>query len=366
MTFFSVYGQTKKVSTMIPGFKLSESNRNQIDALLKADSEFQGIAVLYKGKEKVFERSKGYSVPSNRKQHFSTKTLFDVGSITKSLLGVSAIYLSEIGALDLEQSISHFFEIPSKYSKVTIEDMLNHTSGFAYPSDFSSVENSTDFYTQTASSYYGKIFSMTPTFKHGEFLYNNFNYSALSSVLETVTNMNFELLADSYIFQPLGMKNSTFALGKTRPAPRNAALGISDETENLYAGQLPRGLGRSGATGWVTNSEELLLFARSVWRGDLLSDNSRKRLFSYPKKLNGPYASKSPYTETGYAHGWLVERYKESQKVFRIFHSGGTVGFCASLSYWPESDITLTMLSNDPKKAKWGFQFADLFSGALL
>ena len=352
---------------MIPGLNFNESYKSQFDDLLEADGEFQGITVLYKGKEKVFARSKGYPVPSNHKRHFSTKTLFDVGSITKPLLGVSAIYLSEIGALELEQSISHFLELPSKYSKVTIEDMLNHTSGFAYPSDFSSVESSSDFHTQTASSYYGKIFNMTPTFKYGEFLYNNFNYSALSSILEIVTNMNFELLVDSHIFEPLGMKNSTFALGKTRPIPRNAAVGINDEIEeNLYAGQLPRGLGYSGATGWVTNSEELLLFTRNVWRGSLLSDNSKKRLFSYSKKLNDPHYSKSPHTETGYAHGWFVERYRESQKVFRIFHSGTTAGFCTLLSYWPELDMTLTMLSNDQKRAKWGFKFADLFYSALL
>ncbi|MEN6370031.1 MAG: serine hydrolase domain-containing protein [Thermotogota bacterium] len=60
-------------------------------------------------------------------------TPFQIGSITKAILGVTALRLVEKGLLDLDASVTQYlgwFQVPSKnYAPITVRHPIAHTSG---------------------------------------------------------------------------------------------------------------------------------------------------------------------------------------------------------------------------------------------
>ena len=57
--------------------------------------------------------------------------IFEIGSVTKQFTAVAILKLVEAGKLALEEDFTKYLDYDTKGRKVTIDQLLNHTSGIA-------------------------------------------------------------------------------------------------------------------------------------------------------------------------------------------------------------------------------------------
>ena len=128
-------------------------------------------------------------------------TVFELGSCGKTVAAYTALALVDEGKLDLNQKIKSCLDAnliteDERLDEITLKQLLCHTAGFS-PSYELGIDK--------------KIYSDPGK----EFRYSGVGYIYLQSVIEHASGMNFEEAASHYVFEPLGMKSSTFENVKT-------------------------------------------------------------------------------------------------------------------------------------------------------
>jgi CubicO group peptidase (beta-lactamase class C family) len=95
-----------------------------------AASDFSGVIFVVKGNQITL--SKGYGA-ANRKKHipFTSKTAFDIGSITKQFTAAAILKLEMQEKLRVTDTIDKFIaDVPSDKAAITIHHLLTHSAGF--------------------------------------------------------------------------------------------------------------------------------------------------------------------------------------------------------------------------------------------
>jgi len=140
------------------------------------------------------------------------KSLIRVGSVSKPFAGLSALALEAEGVLDLDRDINHYLNpplIPRQFDEVvTARHLLTHTAGFD------------DFYIGKSARLQDEIPQLGPSvrkFYPGQWIapgkvssYSNYGVALLGYVMENAAREPFEAIVERHLFQPLGMKRSTF------------------------------------------------------------------------------------------------------------------------------------------------------------
>jgi D-alanyl-D-alanine carboxypeptidase len=123
--------------------------------------------------------------------------LFQIGSISKSFVGICLLQLRDEGRLDLHRPVVEYLpwlEIESPYAPVPAHHMLTHTSGLPGAPE--------PFLTDPAARH-------RAAYAPGErFHYNNMAYSALGHLAETLDGRELPEVLRRRVLEPLGMTAS--------------------------------------------------------------------------------------------------------------------------------------------------------------
>jgi len=179
-------------------------------------NHFNGTVLVKKDSKVIYHNSFGlanreFSVP------FTNDTEYKICSITKAVTAVLILQLYDQGKIDLNQKINSYL---SDYkgeagNKVSIHQLLNHTSGMRNTDTVSSVasavKNGIGLYHKPHSSdelvdlFCSYPLANTPGTKYD---YNNGDYMILGKILETIYRKPYEQIVNDQILKPLGMENS--------------------------------------------------------------------------------------------------------------------------------------------------------------
>ena len=195
--------------------RAADERTNQVDRIFldidRKDSPGVAISILHEG-DVVYRKSYGmanleHGVP------ISTKTIFDIASISKQFGAMSIILLSQDGELSLDDDIRLYLpEAPDFGHPITIRNLLHHTSGIrdwvqlmvlagVEMSDVISFEKILKmFYRQHALNF----------IPGDEYSYSNTGYNLLAEIVQRVSGMSFLTFTDERIFRPLGMYRTHF------------------------------------------------------------------------------------------------------------------------------------------------------------
>jgi CubicO group peptidase (beta-lactamase class C family) len=138
------------------------------------------------------------------------KTLFQIGSITKTFVGTMAMMLVEQGKLDLDKPIISYlpcFEVQDKEvsAKVTMRHLFTHTAGWVGDWFPSGIEPGSD----AVEQYVNTMIDDPQITPFGELVsYNNAGYNLAGRVLEVITGRGFSDLIKEMIFEPLEMSHT--------------------------------------------------------------------------------------------------------------------------------------------------------------
>jgi CubicO group peptidase (beta-lactamase class C family) len=179
---------------------------------LAAHDAFSGVVLLARNGEPFFYRAYG---DSNRERGLANTvdTRFDIGSITKLLTRVAVAQLAQASTLDLEatvQSVLPDYPNPAVGSRITIQQLLDHSSGLG--DIFNERWEEGDRSTMLAPRDFFPLFVDLPLqFEPGtSSSYSNAGFVVLGAIVEKVSGEPYVDYLARHVFAPAGMKDSGF------------------------------------------------------------------------------------------------------------------------------------------------------------
>jgi D-alanyl-D-alanine carboxypeptidase len=171
-----------------------------------------GSLSIYKNGQEVYNRSFGQQKLININYNKNTK--YQIASVTKMITAILILQLVEDDKLKLEAKLSEFYpEVPNS-NKITIKNLLEHTSGLG---NFA-IRNGAIWVMEkvTEKEIFEEIVKQGTSFEPNEnVVYSNSAYVLLRMILEKKHKKDYHKIVKQKIVKPLNLKN--FASVKSNP-----------------------------------------------------------------------------------------------------------------------------------------------------
>jgi CubicO group peptidase (beta-lactamase class C family) len=245
--------------------------RSYVDA-----KQFMGSVLVARDRKVLLSKGYGsanleWDIPN------SPSAKFRLGSVTKQFTAACILLLEERGKLRVEDPVKKYMlDAPAAWDKVTIFNLLTHTSGIPSFTGFPEY-HSTEAIAATPEQLVARFRDKPLEFQPGEkWNYSNSGYVLLGYLIEKISQQSYRQFVQENIFNPLGMKDSGYdsnseiilhrASGYT-PGPNGVTnAGYIDMTIPLSAGAL------------YSTTEDLLRWEQGLMGGKLLSPASLEKM----------------------------------------------------------------------------------------
>ncbi len=359
--------EDKKESIILPsGLELKEALRNIEDEMEEKCSEslentHLGGATLaiFRGDEVIYTGHYGYTdyengIPTD------DESVFEWGSISKTLIWVSAMQLVEQGKLDLERDVREylpegFFQKLSYDDPITMLNIMNHNAGWCETTRSIWIEDG-----DTIPPLKDALQSIEPAqvTRPGERVaYSNYGAAVAGYVIECVSGMDYGEYVRKNIFEPLGMEHTSISpdhsdnsrVCEQRKKMHSYEIGVNNVdmgSRLFYVGAYPAG----SATGTVS---DLVTYTQALMNDDaplFKNKETQQELFSATDFYGD---SDIPVN----CHGFFCNEHK----VRTLFHTGGTVFGQADMEFDPESKFGIVIMHNEGLGSSWLMNFAPTY-----
>lgn len=278
-----------------------------------------------------------------REQEARPDTTFVTGSITKTFVTAAVMQLQEEGVLSIDDPLSDWLPDYPNAGNITLAMLLSHTSGvynyFLHPEYNARVFNEPD-HTWTAREVLDE-FVLEPKFAPGTgYHYSNTNFVLLGLVVEEATGQSLGEVFRERFFGPLEL-GDTFCQCDGPPPPGSARgylvratgpVDLDDGTD--YRPTKSAATVAYGAGDIVSTAADLADWVRSVYGGQLLEPESVALMtdFNYSSYARGTYG--------------LGTRTRLFDGARMFGHTGSLRGYAAAMWHFPETDLTIVVLTN--------------------
>lgn len=266
--------------------------------------------------------------------------IFDVGSTTKNFTAALILQLAEADSLSLDDSIGTWLlQYNNINNKITIRQLLNHTSGIYNftdnPSFSSAINANLERYWQLEEVVSNYV--LTPYFVPGvSWHYSNTNFVLLAMIAKKIMNQELNVMFRERFFTPLGMNESFVQVLDSLTAPM-AHNWIGSGT--LYDGS---GFSRIafvtssfGAGSVVSRPENILKWGKALYTGEIINQSSLNQMLTF---VNANIAG-------GNGYGLGTIRFNISGKIC-YGHAGNAFGYSTSYMYYPADSICMSIMMN--------------------
>lgn len=301
----------------------------QLDAffdVLDKNDKFMGAMAITKNNKVVYTKTVGY-VDLDNKTKITNDTKFRIGSITKAFTAVMIFQLIDEGKLTLQTPLSNFFPKVPNASKITIANLLNHSSGLF------NITNAEDFRIwmlepTSQKEMLSRILKYNVNFEPGEKTeYSNTNYILLGYIAEALDKQPYSKILKHRITNKADLKNTYY--GNAIDLNNNECNSYA-KVDNVWKKQDETDMSNpAGAGAIVSTTTDLTAFFNSLFSGKLMSDSSFKAM----KKTN----------DEDICHGLF---YANMDGVDIYASEGGIDGFSSMLAHIPATNTTIALSSN--------------------
>lgn len=292
-----------------------------------SNNRFMGSVLVARDGKPLLSKGYGFAnlewqVPN------SPESKFRLGSITKQFTAACILLLQERNKLNIQDPVKKYMpDAPAAWDKVTIYNLLTHTSGIPSFTGFPDYE-STEATPTTPEKLVARFRDKPLEFQPGEkWNYSNSGYVLLGYLIEKISGQSYADFVQQNIFTPLGMKDSGYD-SNSAIIPHRAA-GYSPEDKNqVNAGFIHMSIPFAAGALYST-TEDLLRWEQGLFGGKVVSAASLEKMTT-PFKQN-------------YAFGLAVETVDGHKE---IHHGGGIEGFNTELAYYPDDKLVVVVLAN--------------------
>jgi CubicO group peptidase (beta-lactamase class C family) len=177
-----------------------------------AKNEIAGAVTVVVAKDKVLHLESTGLADVAAKKPMSPDTVFWIASMTKPVTGAAVLMLQDEGKLNVADPVAKYLpefanlKTPSgKPANLTITQILTHTSGLGEASGQAARE------AKTLADLVPIWLAAPMQFEPGaKWSYCQSGINAAGRIVEVVSGMSFDAFLQKRLFDPLGMKNTTF------------------------------------------------------------------------------------------------------------------------------------------------------------
>ena len=310
---------------------------NSLDSLIapQFQGNVPGMAVLVASHGHVMYKKAFGSANIELGIPLSPDMVFKIGSISKQFTAAGILHLTEQGKIHLTDTIQQYLKnYPRKGEKITIENLLTHTSGIV---DYMALDDPDPYITRKEFSpqeiiryFQDSALQFAPG---SNYAYSNSNYTLLAYIVQIVTGMPFHTYMTDSILPLAGLQHTEYADAMTFVPGR-----VEGYTRDLGFYQNAEYLSMSlayGAGDLLSTPEDLYRWNCALLDGKVLSPKSLQRAWTPFHLANGQ--------STHYGYAWFVD---SLLGVPCIHHEGQINGFIAEEKYFPDQDLYVCTITN--------------------
>ncbi len=287
----------------------------------------------------------------------TAETVFPISSMTKTFTASVVMQLAQAGRLRLTDHIRQFVPGLPWGNKVTIAELLNHTSGIPdyidsvpgmlgdnCPSPFGSMARCPRF---GAAQVLKWLSCQRLQFVPGaQWSYSSSGYYLLGLVIEKVTGQPYANYLSAHILRPLGLDHTSVC--PDNPHPPNLAVGyiVSPTTaqwSSVGEGGIPASDGFAAGE-LCSTATDLVRSMDALTHGRVVSATSYTDMTT-PTRLA---------TGASFPYGYGLELPSSTEDVLGqsfpgqpyLGHGGAQAGFTSALVDFPKLDLNIAVLSN--------------------
>lgn len=311
-----------------------------------------GFTVLVgRGNDVVFAKGYGYADLENNLPS-KTNTVYQIGSLTKQFTAVAMLQLEQQGKLHLTDNINLYLpDYPTHGETITIADLLYHTSGIknyikvgytesrmAPGRTVNEAEYRLELRPQEMTAFFrNEALEFTPgTHWH----YSNAGYYLAGLIIENVSGVRYAEYVEKNLFAPANMDSARYSDPESIIPKRARGYKVKDGqllNANPISMSVPFAAGALAAT--VT---DLFQWNKALHSHQQLLNKPAYQALITPGKLQN-----GKTLPMNYALGLAANR---RDGHMAIMHPGGINGFSSVLSYFPEQQLTVAVLTNTYNK----------------
>ena len=315
----------------------------KLKAALDAQPRFMGAVLVARGDTVLFRQTYG---PANveKGERSTTETRYRLASISKQITAAAILKLQDAGKLTIADPVCKWIQpCPAAWAPMKIHHLLSHTSGIpdlmARPLwGMRRVTPATLAELTADSARYPLRFQ--PGTKVS---YDNAGFNLAAAIVEKASGMPFQTYLETEIFKPLGLDRT--GLGD---AP-DLAMGYANYPSGLAAQDIPNVSIVTGAGAIYSTLDDMLAWQRALHRGHVIS------AFGYGQMVADHAPADTPKERGRARRTWgyglftkrLGEQVVPSFEDMQVYHTGSWSGFRNLITYQPDADITVIVLSNN-------------------
>lgn len=333
-----------KLDTSIK-YKVDEFIVNRMDSF-----HIPGLALAIVQNDKIiYARGYGYS-NLELNTYVIPESKFLIGSISKSITAVALMKLWEKRMFSLGDSIGKYVDdIPDHWKPLTIEQLLNHTSGIPTNLEMPppcSFEFDFDHYTRR--NFFQEVMCLPLEFSPGtQWKYSGATgYDLLGVMIERLTGENYYEFIRKNIYVPASMNDSYWidydSVIQNRVDGYYYLDGYFQNSDKLDA------IGEYAHGGLMSTILDLANFDNALFNGMLVSKSTLELMITNARLANGTVVP-------NYGLGFGLTPHAGNK---RIGHTGSAPGFSTAYSRFINKNLTIIILAN--KESDFGMlQFSN-------
>ena len=308
---------------------------------------FMGAVLVAKGDRVLFRQVYG-KANYEQDRPLALNSRFRLASVSKQFTAAAILRLQDEGRLTIGDPVCKWIQpCPEAWAPIRIHQLLSHTSGIpdlmaragwgqrrVTPASLAQLtEDSKAFRLQ---------------FPPGtKIRYDNAAFNLAAAIVEQASGMPFDAYMQQAFFEPLGLKDTGLDLDG---GDHGVIMGYANFPGGLTAQPNANTSIVAGAGAVYSTLDDLLVWQRALHRGQVLTP------FSYQQMVSDHAPEDTPGRERGHGrrdwgYGIFANRLGEQVRPAfhdrQIYHTGSWGGFRNLVTYQPEADVTVIVLSNN-------------------
>lgn len=311
--------------------KLSKKTDKFFHKYIADDRPGAAVVVIKDGK--VIHKNTYGLADYEHKVPLSTRSVFDIASVSKQFVGYAIALLEKEAKLSLQDDVRTYIpEFPDFGHTITIGHLLYHQSGLRdWPSAMKlagvGFDDVLTFQQILSMVYRQEDLNFIPG---SRYIYSNTGYNVLVEVIQRITQQPFRAWTKEKIFLPLGMENTFFKDQFDESIP-NATISYFKEEDQIKRSN--NSLTAMGSSSLQTTIDDF-----SLWLQHLDSEEAKDLIAKM--QIVGKLTTEGP---ANYAYGVEIDRYYGLK---RVSHDGSWASFNSYMAYFPDQHFSIAVFLN--------------------
>ncbi len=290
-----------------------------------------GVAIMKNGRI-VYEN--GYGLASIESgEAVTAKTIFPIGSITKSFTGLAVAQLAAQGKVELEAPIGQYLDdLPGGWEAIKVRHLMDHTSGlFNYTNDPSIQATPGD---DRSVAEMRAVWEARPlAFEPGSrWAYSNAGYFLLGLIIEKASGQSYAEYLKENVFEPFGLTKTSYP-ESVNGKPGASGYAFKDGQQVPMPEWSPTIPFSAGAL--LSTPGDIAKYIDAIHHSPSISDEVREII--YTRSLAG--GERMTYSLGGLS----IQPIKGRE---RLSHPGSIWGYQSFFAYYPEERLSVVVLTN--------------------